>query len=357
MKEPLTQPVDPAAANPAAPNAIQPRSNLRNMSAIEQAAILLLSMGDSASAGVLRHFSREEIVSVSQAMARLSNVKQPMVTDVIGRFFDDYKEQSSIKGASRNYLSSMLGKALGSDITRNLLDSIYGEEIRAKMAKMEWIDPKQFAALIAKEHAQMQAVFLAFLPPAMASEVLECMPAHTQDELLFRIANLNEVNSDVIAELEELIDRSLSVLSTQGSRVRGVKQAADIMNRFKGDRNQMFELLRSHNKDLVGKIEDEMYDFFILSRQNQEVLQILLEAIPLEEWVVALKGAEPALDKAIAAAMPKRQAQQMESINRRQGPVPLSRIEQVRKDIMAVVRDMAANGEIQLQLFREQTVE
>jgi flagellar motor switch protein FliG len=355
MKETSPQQVDDLDS--AAAKELAPRTQVRSLSSLEQAAILMLSMGDSTSAGVLRHFSREEIVSISQAMARLNNVKQPMVSDVISRFFDDYKEQSSIKGASRSFLSGMLSKALGSDITRGLLDSIYGEEIRAKMAKMEWIDPKQFAAMIAKEHAQMQAVFLAFLPPAMASDVLECMPAASQDELLYRIANLSEVNSDVIQELEQLIDRSLSVLSAQGSQVRGVKQVADIMNRFKGDRGQMFELLRAHNADLVGRIEDEMYDFFILSRQRPEVLQRLLEVIPLEEWVVALKGAEPELVKAIQGALPRRQAQQMESINRRQGPVPLSRVEQVRKDIMAMVRELVAGGELQVQLFREQTVE
>jgi len=355
MKETSTPPAEPASGSS---KEIKARPvQLRSVSSLDQAAILMLSMGDDISAGILRNFSREEIISISQAMARLSNVKQPMVSDVISRFFDDYKEQSSIKGASRTYLSGMLGKALGGDITRSLLDSIYGEEIRAKMAKMEWLDPKQFAALIAKEHAQMQAVFLAFLPPGMATDVLECMSAERQDELLYRIANLSEVNSDVIAELEQLIDRSLQVLSNQGSQVRGVKQAADIMNRFKGNRDQMFELLRAHNEDLVEKIEDEMYDFFILSRQNQDVLQTLLEVIPLDEWVVALKGAEPALVKAIQGAMPKRQAQQMESINRRQGPVPLSRVEQVRKDIMAVVRDMSNDGDLQIQLFREQTVE
>ena len=276
---------------------------------------------------------------------------------MIERFFEDYKEQSSIKGASRAYLAGMLGKALGGDITRTLLDSIYGEEIRAKMAKLEWLDPRQFAALIAKEHAQMQAVFIAFLPPGMATEVLEALPVEQQDDLLFRIANLSEINGDVIAELEQLIDRSLSVLSSQGSQVRGIKQAADIMNRFKGDRMQMFEMLRAHDDTLVEQIEDEMYDFFILARQSQEVLLALLEVVPLEEWVVALKGAEPELVKAMLGAMPRRQAQQMESIKRRQGPVPLSRVEQVRKDIMNVVRDMAAEGELQIQLFREQTVE
>lgn len=336
---------------------LKPRLPARSMSSMDQAAIIMLSMGDEISAGVLKHFSREEIISISQAMARLSNVKQPMVSDVISRFFDDYKEQSSIKGASRDYLSGMLSKALGGEISRNLLDSIYGEEIRAKMAKLEWIDPKQVAALIANEHAQLQAVFLALVPPALAAEVIECIPEDRRDEMLVRIANVSEVTGDVIVELEDLIDHSLSVLSSQGSQVRGVKQAADIMNRYKGDRTQMFEMLRSHNEDLVTRIEDEMYDFFILSRQTPDVLQILLEAIPLEEWVVALKGAEPELVKAIQGAMPKRQAQQMESISRRQGPVPMSRVEQVRKDIMGMVREMAAEGDLQVQLFREPTVE
>jgi len=38
----------------------------------------------------------------------------------------------------------------------------------------------------------------------------------------------------------------------------------------------------------------------------------------------------------------------------RLGPVPMSRIEQVRKEIMGVARELADAGEIQLQLFSEQ---
>lgn len=122
MKEISTQPAEESQASS---REIKPRPvQLRSVSSLDQAAILMLSMGDEISAGILRNFSREEIISISQAMARLSNVKQPMVSDVISRFFDDYKEQSSIKGASRSYLAGMLGKALGGDITRSLLDSI-----------------------------------------------------------------------------------------------------------------------------------------------------------------------------------------------------------------------------------------
>ena len=97
MKETSTQPAESATGSS---KEIKARPvQLRSVSSLDQAAILMLSMGDDISAGILRNFSREEIISISQAMARLSNVKQPMVSDVISRFFDDYKEQSSIKGA------------------------------------------------------------------------------------------------------------------------------------------------------------------------------------------------------------------------------------------------------------------
>jgi flagellar motor switch protein FliG len=42
---------------------------------------------------------------------------------------------------------------------------------------------------------------------------------------------------------------------------------------------------------------------------------------------------------------------------RRSGPVPMSRIEQTRKDIMVAVKALADAGEIDVQLFAEATAE
>ncbi|GHK35151.1 hypothetical protein ECZU06_22760 [Escherichia coli] len=62
-----------------------------------------------------------------------------------------------------------------------------------------------------------------------------------------------------------------------------------------------------------------MYDFFILSRQNEEVRRRLLDEVPMEDWAVALKGTEALLRRSIYAVMPKRQAQQLEAITARRG--------------------------------------
>ena len=68
-------------------------------------------------------------------------------------------------------------------------------------------------------------------------------------------------------------------------------------------------------------------------------------------------GALSSVRDAILKTMPKRQAQAFEDMMRRAGPVPMSRIEQTRQEIMATVKALADAGEVEIQLFAEQVVE
>ncbi len=195
------------------------------------------------------------------------------------------------------------------------------------------------------------------LTPEISAAVLSYLNESVQNEILYRVAKLNDVNRDVVDELDRLIERGLSVLSEHGSKVKGIKQAADIVNRFQGNQQVILDQMRERDEEVLGQIQDEMYDFFILSRQNEEVRRRLLDEVPMEDWAVALKGTEALLRRSIYAVMPKRQAQQLEAITARLGPVPVSRIEQIRREIMGIARELEEAGEIQLQLFAERTAE
>lgn len=326
-------------------------------SRLDQAAIVLLSIGEDAAAKVIQKMTREEVVLLSETMARLHDVKLVQARNAMSVFFEEYSEQSGINGASRGYLQSILKKALGGEIARSVINGIYGDEIRHRMARLQWVDTPQLAALITQEHLQLQAVFLAFLPPDVAASVLSYLPEERHDEIIYRVARLDDVNPDVVDELERLIERGVAVLTEHGSKVVGIKHAANIVNRIADNQQALLDQLRERDTDVVEKITDEMYEFFILSRQSQQTIQRLLEEIPIEEWAIALKGTEAVLRQVIYDAMPKRQVTLLESTTSRMGPIPVSRIEQVRKDIMGLVRKMAEEGEIQVQLFAEATVE
>lgn len=323
---------------------------------IEQAAIILLSIGEERAADVLRCLSRPELLRITQTMSSMAGVKVDVVKDALQRFFDQYREQSGIHGASRVYLQRALDLALGRDIANTVLNSVYGDSIRPKMARLQWVSPRWLADHIVYEHVRMQAVFLAFLPPAQASQVIEMLPPHTRDTILINVAKLDEVDHTLLVELEELIELCLKDLDLQGTTVEGVRQAAEIINRLPGDRMQMIELLRAHDPGVVTEIETSMYHFDMLARQSDNAIGRIVEVAPVEQWAIALKGADPAVLAALQRVMPRRQVQAFDDTIRRTGPLPSTRIEQVRRDIMARVKALVDEGEIELRLVEEDVV-
>lgn len=326
-------------------------------SLIEQAAIVLLSMGEEPAAGVLRCLGREDLLAVTQVMSRLSGIRVESVRQSMQHFFDDYREQSGVHGASRSFLQRSLGMALGNEIAGTVIDSIYGDEIRPKLARLQWASPSWLAERLGQEHPRMQAVFLAFLPPKLAGDVIEHLPATGTEALVLNVAKLKEVDRDLLTQLEQLADLYLSELGTQSVAMEGVKQAADILNRIPGNKQEMVARLRVRDPEITAKIETEMYDFFLLASQSEPVLTQILEAVPAELWALALKGGEPAIRNAVLGAMPRRQAQGFEDQMRRSGPVPLSRVEEARREIMELIKAMVDAGELEIQLFAEAVVE
>ena len=324
---------------------------------VEQAAIVLLSIGEEPAAAVLRCLSREELLEVTQVMSRMSGIKVESVKHAMQTFFDDYRQQSGVHGASRSYLKRSLDLALGGDLANTVLNSIYGDELRPKMARLQWASPKWLAEYISNEHVRMQAVFLAFLPAGLAGQILDALPVEGRDLVLLNLARLDEIDRDLLTELDELVMRCLSSFDSQSTSVEGIRQAAEILNRLPNNRAQMVELLRAHDPEVVAQIELSMYDFFILSTQSEVALTRIIEEVPLEQWAIALKGAEVSIRDAVLKTMPKRQAQAFEDMMRRAGPIPMSRIEQTRQEIMATVKALADAGEIEIQLFAEAVVE
>ncbi|AUI88561.1 flagellar motor switch protein FliG [Vibrio azureus] len=335
-----------------------PSMSAQTFSYVERTALVLLGMGEEAAAQVLQHFSRAETQRVTRAMAKLNGIKSDSARTVIQHFFEDFSEHSGIRGASKEYLSNTLRKALGNDLAKGLLNSLYGDEIRNNMQRLQWVETDVLAGFIRHEHPQMQAIFLAYLPADSASSVLKYLPESDHDEILYRIAQLQDIDHQVAIDLHELVERCIEKVSAiQSTPLSGVKQAADIINRFEGDRASLMEMLKLHDEEMVHEIEENMFDFMVLGRQREETMDSLTQQIPLALWAVALKGADEELQKAIKQSMPQRMVKALEDDMSLRGAIALSHVQKARHDIMQMVRELDESGEIQLMLYEEPTVE
>ncbi len=324
---------------------------------IEKAAILMLSMGEEAAAQIFKRLNRDEVQALGQAMARLQNISTTEAKWILQQFFVQYKKQSGISGASRLYLERTLDLALGNKFSRDFLDNLYGDSIREELQMLQWIPSETLARFFKTEHIQLQAVMLAFLPSSTSSEVLSFFPPEQHEDLLYRIANLKEVSERVIDEVRHAADRCLNFFASQiGARVDGIKQVAEMINRYKGDRNQMMARLKAQDPELIAEIEKNMFDFYTLQRQTGEVLQQVLQEVPQETLAIALKGVDTNFKKKILAALPKRMAQALETMLMAPGSASINKVEQARAEIMQTVRSMMEQDDMEYQLYEEPVV-
>ena len=324
---------------------------------LEKAAILLLSMGTEAAAKVMQKLSRDEVQRLISKMASLSGVSSIEAKWTLQQFFNQYREQSGIGSASREYLEQTLDLALGQRLSRSLLDSLYGDAMSQDIQRLQWVPADVLARFFRNEHPQMQAVLLAFLPPQTASAVLDALPGSVHDDLLVRVASLSSVSEHVLGELRLTLDRCLAYVADQsGAKVNGVRQVADILNRYQGNKEQMLTLLREHDGELALEIEKNMFDFMALRRQSDDTLQRLVQELPADLLALALKNTDSGFRKVVLGAMPKRMAQALEAQIQDQGSVSLRKVEQAREEVMQLVRELVEQGEIEFQLFEEATV-
>ena len=335
----------------------QLRTESATISDLDRAAILLLSMGEENAAGIIKKLNRHEVRVLSERMAKIANVTQEDVASILNDFFDCYRNESGVSGASRLYLERALDKAVGRKLARGMLDDIFGGALADDIRRLEWVPPELLARFLEQEHIQMQALLLAFLPAEQASAVIALFPKEKHDDILFRIASLREVSEHVMEDLKHTLESCIEFVGEQvGARVNGVERVAEIMNRYSGNKAEVMELLKLHNAETAEAIEDKMYDFSTLVKQSEDVLAQLMNEIPDDLWIVALKGAETSLMNNILNALPKRLGQVYRQQIEAMKAQPVTKVEAARAEIMAMIRQMMANGEIEYRLYDEATL-
>jgi len=330
---------------------------ISNLTSIEKTALTLLGMGEDAASNVLKYFEREDIEKVTNAMSRLKGVKSDDANIVLVDFFERYREHSGIKGASKNFLQSTLEKTLGAEGAKGVLSGIFGDELKEKMHEIEYYDPEQVAAFLKPEHPQMIAIFLSFLEHEPSAKIINQLDPSIADDVIYRIATLKNIDADVAGDLRELIDRCIEHFSNnESASVDGVKQAAEILNVFKGDTSRLLKMIKGQNKDLASKIEETRFGFSLLVRQPEKTMDKIVQEVPLSDWAICLKGAERDLLDKVYGSMPNRMRQSLEDQMNAIGAQPTGKVEGVRGRVMDQLREVADAGEIELQLSAEEVV-
>ncbi|WP_417583432.1 flagellar motor switch protein FliG [Nitrincola sp.] len=317
---------------------------------IEKAAVLLISLGESDAAEILKHLGPKEVQRIGEAMSRLDNVPQSRVESVVSDFLDVVSDQTGIGINNDRYIRAMLNQALGEDKAKTLIDRILFSTNTSGLDTLRWMDARQVAEIIRFEHPQIQAVIVSYLEPDQAASVLSFFDDKVRLDIVMRVAALDQIQPQALQELNDMLESQFSgPRSTQLTRLGGVKSAANIMNFIDTQiEAELMDAIKETDEGLANQISDLMFVFDNLLDVEDRGIQVILREIQTDQLVVALKGADTQLQEKIFKNMSKRAAELLRDDLEAKGPVRISEVESAQKEILNVARRLADDGEITL---------
>lgn len=327
-------------------------------SPVERAAILMMVLGEQDAAAVLRRLDAHGVHKLGKAMTQLGDIKRADVEAVLDMFLREVGDESSIPLDSATYLRRLLVDAIGEEKAAEVLERIFGENTNA-LDKLRWLDARSIAEFVAKEHPQVQAIILSYLPPELAAQVLDYLASDdVRADLIMRVATLDSLSPNALREVNEIIEAELvGLTASRFMTFGGKKVAAEILNGMDSRmEEEVMSNIRNANESLGQEIEDLMFVFSDLGDVQDRDIQTLLREVSSESLKLALKGADDRVKDRILGNISKRAAELLLEDMEVMGPVRLSDVETAQKEIITVARRLADSGEIVLGNNSEEMV-
>ncbi len=320
----------------------------KELSNLDKAAILLLSLGQETAAKVLKELNPREVQQVGSAMTSVDSVSHADIHRVMKSFMEESGEDALGIDPSE-YAQTLMADALG-DGGGHLMDAaLLGDQVKGLEA-LKWQHPSTISNMLRNEHPQVVAIVLSYFDSEQAAEVLRGIPERFQAEVVYRIATLTTIQPRALFDLNSVLENASS--DGEGGKlatIGGEKRAAEILNLVGGgvDTRILDDIAEEH-EDVSKNIQDKMFVFEDIAGIDDRGIQTIVAEVPSDVLIVALKGADKDLKEKFLGNLSKRQADIMRDDLETGPPVKLSAVEEAQREIILTVRRLADEDKVMM---------
>ena len=317
---------------------------------VEDAAIMLMSIGEEAASEVFKHLMPKEVQRLGETISKLKAVPRERYDAVVENFIALAGTEHMLVADSDEYVRSVLRKALGEEKASLLLERIMQGNDVTGIESLKWMEAQSVAELLRNEHPQIVAAIVVHLEYDQTSQVLKALPERMRNEVLMRVATLDGIQPAALKDLNEVLSTMLAGSDrTRKSQLGGVKSAAEILNMMGTSmETSVLDYIRESDDDLAQKIMENMFTFDDMIKLDDKAIQMVLKEVQSESLVISLKGATPELRERIFKNMSSRAAETLREDLESRGPVRVTDVENEQKEMLKIVRRLVEEGEISM---------
>lgn len=332
---------------------IDKSASTARLSGAQKAAVLMVSLGEQTSAEVLKHLDEDEVAAIGKEVARLSSLTSEEAEGILEEFYTMSMAQDYVLKGGFEYAKKMLITAFGPDVARKILDRLVkalGSEA-ASFDALQKADPQQLAKFIHSEHPQTIALILSHLNSSQAAGLLFSLPADLRADVSLRMANLDQISPEIISKIAGIIGQKLKALGEMSREsYGGVRAVSEMFNRLdSGSSKEILDTIEQRDPTLAETIRHLMFVFEDLLLIDPTGIKEVLGRIDRKVLTVALKGTSDQLKSHFLQCMSERGAEMLREDMDALGPVKIKEVEAAQQQIIAIVRQLEAEGVVSLK--------
>jgi flagellar motor switch protein FliG len=315
------------------------------LSGQDKAAILLSSLGPTTTKLIFKNMKDNDVKRMINSMSTISKSPIWMVKKVLEEFFSSLNEDAELLFSENKGREFILG-TLGEDRAKQLLGQIVDVGTSNTLESLELVDTRTLANFLVNEHPQTIALICAHLPVEKKVDVLRKLPEGLQAEVVLRVANLDFVSPELIAQLDDVLKTELSTLgSIDTQQLGGVEPIADMLNLMdKTSEKNIMARVEEKDPELAEEIRKLMFVFEDIMFVDDKGIQELLKIVDNTKLVTALKSAPEDVRTKLFKNMSNRAATLLKEDLDSMGPTKLSDVEKAQQEIVQQLKDLESKG-------------
>ena len=259
---------------------LEPDVEYSLMSGQDKAAMLLSLLGVQTTQLIFKHLKDNDVKRMINTMANMRKAPIWLSKRVLEEFYSPRNEDLDLL-FSENKGRDFIVNALGEDRARQLLGQIVDIDQGNTLESLELVDTRTLSNFLINEHPQTIALIVAHLPPDKKVEVLRRLPEGLQAEVVLRVANLDYVSPELIAQLDDVLKTELSTLgSIDTNQLGGVQPIAEMLNLMdKTTEKNIMSRVEEKDPELADEIRKLMFVFEDLVHVDDRGIQNLLREV------------------------------------------------------------------------------
>jgi flagellar motor switch protein FliG len=318
------------------------------MSGLQKASVLMLALGEEQAGKLFSMMHEDEIKSISATMAQLGVIHADTVEHLCTDFVDNFGATGGIMGSFES-TENLLMKALPKERVSQIMEEIRGPAGRTMWDKLGNVSEEILSSYLKNEYPQTVAVVLSMIKPDHSARVLTLLPDSFAMEVVMRMLRMESIQKDVLERVERILRAEFMSNLARASRQDSHQLIAEIFNNFDRKAETRFlGGLEERSRESAEKVKSQMFTFTDLARLMPAGLQVLLRQVDKERLPLALKGAPDGIRNMFLAQLSERAAKMLRDDMAALGPVKLKAVEDAQAEIANIAKELAANGEIEL---------